>query len=139
MGVNSQGDMQRTRVPQNSEWGKLMQIVPFRFSQKIPLRIHQNAPFQGENSIIVYCIVCFFVFSIVLPYCAIWSYDHKVEYTLLLLIISGPSPPPQTHSQCTPLLAFNQAFWTSLCIPRVSSKFTPTVREAFTPRSHVPL
>jgi len=21
----------------------------------------------------------FFVFSIVLPYCAIWSYDHKVE------------------------------------------------------------
>jgi len=25
----------------------------------------------------LYCM--FFVFSIVLPYCAIWSYDHKVE------------------------------------------------------------
>jgi len=28
----------------------------------------------------VFCIACFFVFSTVLPYCATWSYDHKVDY-----------------------------------------------------------
>jgi len=27
----------------------------------------------------VFAVYVFFVFSILLPYCAIWSYDHKVE------------------------------------------------------------
>jgi len=39
------------RVPQNLEWGTLVQIVPPDF-HKMPLRNHQNTPFQSKNSIL---------------------------------------------------------------------------------------
>jgi len=35
----------------------------------------------------LYCIVCFFVFSIVLPYCAIWFYDYYYYYYYYLLLL----------------------------------------------------